>query len=69
MCGTMMSGGQALIMAASVLHLTTKMKNKKVSMATLSKQLVNYTRHARHKDDECYEAVFRVCSDYESGFL
>ena len=28
---------RALMMGASTLHLTTKMKNKKVSMATMSK--------------------------------
>ena len=36
----------ALMMAASALHLTTKRKKHKVSMATMSKQMVDYTRHA-----------------------
>ena len=61
--------GRALMMAASALHLTTSMKDNKVGLATLSKQMVDHTRHAWHRDEECYEAVLQVCSDYESGFL
>ncbi len=68
-CGDDERWGRALMMAASALHMTANLKNHKIFMASLAKQMVDQTKLAWQKEDDYYDVVLQVCADYESGFL
>jgi hypothetical protein len=56
-------------MAASALHMTVSFVGRSFTLGSLYKRMLEYTRHAWHEDEACYEAVLQVCSDYEDGTL
>jgi hypothetical protein len=58
-----------MTMAASALHMTVSFVGRPFTLGSLYKRMLEYTRHAWHEDEACYEAVLQVCSDYEDGIL
>jgi hypothetical protein len=56
-------------MAASELHMTISFVGRSFTLRSLYKQMLEYTGHAWHGDEACYEATLQVCSDYEDGTL
>jgi hypothetical protein len=56
-------------MAASALHMTVSFVGRSFTLGSLYKRMLEYTRHAWHENEACYEAVLQVCSDYEDGTL
>jgi hypothetical protein len=59
----------AVTMAASALHMTVSFVGRSFTLGSLYKRMLEYTRHAWHEDEACYEEVLQVCSDYEDGTL
>ena len=59
---------KALTMAASALHWSQDLPQH-MSLGSLSKKMIDYTRHAWNEDEESYEALLQVCRDYEEGKL
>jgi hypothetical protein len=59
----------AVTMAASTLHMTVSFVGRSFILGSLYKRMLEYTRHAWHEDEACYEAVLQVCSDYEDDTL
>jgi hypothetical protein len=59
----------AVTMAASALHMTISFVGRSFTPGNLYKRMLEYTRHAWHEDEACYEAALQVCSDYEDGTL
>jgi hypothetical protein len=59
----------AVTMAASALHMTVSFVGRSFTLGSLYKRMLEYTRHAWHEDEACYEAVLQVCSNYEDGML
>jgi hypothetical protein len=59
----------AVTMAVSALHMTVSFVGRSFTLGSLYKRMLEYTRHAWHEDEACYEAVLQVCSDYEDGTL
>jgi hypothetical protein len=64
-----MSRKDAVTMVASALHMTVSFVGRSFTLGSLYKQMLEYTRHAWHEDEACYEVVLQVCSDYEDGTL
>jgi hypothetical protein len=56
-------------MAASALHMTVSFVGRSFTLGSLYKRMLEYTRHAWHEDEACYEATLQVCSDYEDSTL
>jgi hypothetical protein len=56
-------------MAARALHMTVFFVGRSFTLGSLYKRMLEYTRHAWHEDEACYEAALKVCSDYEDGTL
>jgi hypothetical protein len=57
----------AMTMAASALHMTVSFVGSSFTLGSLYKRMLEYTRHAWHEDEACYEAALQVCNDYEDG--
>jgi hypothetical protein len=54
---------------ASALHMTVSFVGRSFILGSLYKGMLEYTRHAWHEDEACYEAALQICSDYEDGML
>jgi hypothetical protein len=59
----------AITLSASALHWTIPFVGKSLSLGSLSKWMVEYTRHAWQEDDACYDATLQICKDYEEDML
>jgi hypothetical protein len=49
--------------------MTVSFVGRSFTLGSLYKRMLEYTRHAWHEDEACYEAILQVCSDYEDGML
>jgi hypothetical protein len=56
-------------MAASALHMTVSFVGRSFILGSLYKRMLEYTRHAWHEDEACYEVALQVCSNYEDSML
>lgn len=61
--------GFALVSAASAVHKLHKMRDNAPTVKKLAKNLEDLTDHAWNPSDECFDAIIRVCQDYEAGIL
>jgi hypothetical protein len=59
----------AVTMAASALHMTVFFVGRSFTLGSLYTRMLEYTRHAWHEDEACYEVALQVCSDYEDSTL
>ena len=59
----------AVTMAASALHMTVSFVGRSFTLDSMYKWMLEYTQHAWHEDEACYEAALQVCSDYEDKML
>lgn len=59
----------ALVCAASAVHRLHKMSAGELTTRKLAKNMHDLIRHAWNPSNECFEAIIRVCKDYEAGFL
>ena len=59
----------AMVCAASAVHRLHKMTTGELTTRKLAKNMHDLIRHAWNPSDECFEAIIRVCKDYEAGFL
>ena len=59
----------ALVCAASAVHRLHKMSVGELTTRKLAKNMHDLTRHAWIPSDECFDAIIRLCKDYEAGFL
>ena len=59
----------AMVCAASAVHRLHKMTAGDLTTRKLAKNMHDLIRHAWNPSDECFEAIIRVCKDYEAGFL
>jgi hypothetical protein len=55
----------AITLSASALHWTIPFMANSLSLGSLSKQMVEYTRHAWQEDDAYYDVALQICKDYE----
>jgi hypothetical protein len=44
-------------MAASALHMTVSFVGRSFTLGSLYKRMLEYTRHAWHEDEACYEVA------------
>ena len=58
-----------MTMAVSALYIIVSFVGRSFTLESLYKQMLEYTRHAWHEDEACYEAALQVCSDYENSTL
>ena len=56
-------------MAVSALHMTVSCVGRFLTLGSLYKRMLEYTRYAWHEDEACYRTTLQVCSDYEDGTL
>ena len=59
----------AITLSASALHWAVLFVEKSLSLGSLLKQMVEYTRHAWQKNDACYDAALQICKDYKKDKL
>ena len=59
----------AVTMAVSTLHMTVSFVGRSFTLGSLYKWMLDYTRHAWHEDEACYEVALQVCSDYKDSTL